>query len=142
MHEVGHAHDHDHDHHGGHAFESWAYRTERTLSTYALRRALIRLPRAIFRAKGFVYAAEDPGVRLLVQVVGGRAELRVAGSWGRATPGTELVFLAREGTMPVDALQSLLDGCRHDGRPSGEAFLQDMLGYFNRLLSGLPGHQG
>lgn len=139
VHEVGHAH--DHHHHGGHAFESWTYRTERTLSIYALRRALIRLPREIFRAKGFVYAAEDPGVRLLVQVVGGRAELRAAGSWGASTPGTELVFLAREGAMPVEALQSLLDGCRHDGLPRGEAFMQEMLGYFNRLLGGIPGHR-
>jgi G3E family GTPase len=139
VHEVGHAH--EHHHHGGHAFESWAYRTERTLSTYALRRALVRLPREIFRAKGFVYAAEDPGVRLLVQVVGGRAELRAEGSWGTSTPGTELVFLAREKTLPVEALQRMLDGCRHDGHPSGEAFMQEMLGYFNRLLSGLPGHR-
>lgn len=135
VHEVG--HDHGHHHHQGHAFETWTYRRDDPLSTYALRRALARLPPEVFRAKGFVYAAEDRRARLLVQVVGPRAHLEVEGSWD-GVPRTELVFLGREGTLPVESLRTLLDGCGSDAQPSTETFMADMLGYFNRLLDGVP----
>lgn len=142
VHEVSeqhdHAHHHHHHHHNVHAFETWTYRAEQPLSTYALRTALAKLPRQVFRAKGFVHAAEEPGARLLVHVVGGRAELRVEGEWGEDGPRTELVFLGREDSLPVEELRALLEGCQHDGRPAAEGFMDDMLGYFNRLLSGVP----
>lgn len=140
VHEVGgdHHHDHHHHHHGVHAFETWTYRSEHPLSAYSLRRALSQLPREVFRAKGFVHAAEDPSVRLLVHVVGGRAELRDEGRWGDEGPCTELVFLGREGALPTGELKALLDGCHDDGRPATEGFMDEMLGYFNRLLSGVP----
>lgn len=136
VHEVGDDHGH---HHEGHGYETWTYRSDEPLSTYGLRRALARLPPEVFRAKGFVYATEDRNARLLVHVVGPRAELRVEGSWDGAIPRTELVFLGREKTLPVDKLQALLDGCRHDAQPSTETFMEDMLGYFNRLLNGPSG---
>ncbi len=136
VHEVGH---HHHHHHHGHAFETWTYRNDAPLSTYGLRRALAQLPTPVYRAKGFVKAAEDPSVRLLVQVVGGRAELRADGPW-QDEPRTELVFLGREGTLPTDALTEQLDRCVHANAPTSEQFMDDMLGYFNRLLSGVPGH--
>lgn len=137
VHEVGHHHGH---HHHGHAFETWTFRSARPLSVYALRRALAQLPKPVVRAKGFVHTAEAPTTRLLVQVVGGRAELRDAGDWDADTPTTELVFLGAEGTLPVDELQATLAGCEHDGQPVHQGFMDDMLGYFNRLLSGVPGH--
>lgn len=138
VHEVGHAHGHAHT--DGHAFETWTYRTERPLSIYALRRALADLPREVFRAKGFARIAQDPGVRVLVQVVGGRAELREAGGWDKDPPQTALVFLGREGRLPVPALERQLDGARDDGSSSGEQHMADVLGYFNRLLSTIPAH--
>ncbi|MEM9462629.1 MAG: GTP-binding protein [Myxococcota bacterium] len=146
VHEVGHDHghdhdhDHDHDHHGVHAYETWTYQAQQPLSLYALRRALRRLPPLVFRAKGFVHVAEDPGVRVLVQVVGRRAELTTQGPWGEGDARTELVFLGPEGTLVPDELQSLMDGCRAQGVDATEGFMQDMVGYFNRLLSGVPGH--
>lgn len=150
VHEVGHAHDHDHGHghdhdhdhgsHGVHAYETWTFRTEQPLSIYALRRALRRLPPLVFRAKGFVHVAEDPSVRVLVQVVGRRAELATQEPWGERDPTTELVFLGPEGALVPDELQSLMDGCRANGVDPTEGFMQDMVGYFNRLLSGVPTH--
>lgn len=139
VHEVdgGHGH-HHHHHHGVHAFDTWTYRSQTPLSAYALRRALTQLPRAVFRAKGFVHVAQDPSVRVLVHVVGGRAELRNEGSWGDGSPCTELVFLGREGALDVEALQALLDGCHDDGQPATEGFMDEMVGYFNRLLHGVP----
>lgn len=137
IHEAGHAH--GHHHHGVHAFETYTYRAHRPLSVYGLRRALAKLPSGVYRAKGFVHVCEDPETRVLVQVVGGRAELRVHGPWGQGEPCTELVFLGREGRVPAAALQSSIDACIHDGRPAAEGFMDDMVGYFNRLLAGQPG---
>lgn len=139
VHEVGEEHGHHHD---GHAYETWTFRSERPLSIYALRRALRRLPRWVFRAKGFVQVAEDPSVRVLVQVVGGRAELSDEGPWDHTTPRSELVFLAPEGALDPSLLGSLLEECRADGSDSTEGFMQEMLGYFNRLLSGISTHGG
>jgi len=139
VHEAGHHPHHHHHEHEGHAYETWTYRSDETFSTYALRRALARLPPEVFRAKGFVYATEDRSARLLVHVVGPRAEMRVEGTWGDTQPKTELVFLGRDKSLPVDDLKTLLDSCRFDGQPSTETFMEDMLGYFNRLLNGMPG---
>jgi G3E family GTPase len=138
VHEVGHAHGH---HHHGHAFETWTFQEEKPLSIYGLRRALVALPTSVFRAKGFVQVAEDPNARLVVHVVGGRAELRPDGAWA-GPPRTELVFLGRGGGLDANALRARFEGCIHDGRPAHEAHMEDMLGYFNRLLSTLPGHLG
>lgn len=139
VHEAGHAHGH---HHHGHAFETWTFQEEVPLSIYALRRALVRLPTSVFRAKGFVHVAEDPKVRLLLHVVGGRAELRADGQWG-GPPSTELVFLGREGRLDPSVVDGLFRECVHDPRrPAHEAHMEEMLGYFNRLLSTLPAHVG
>lgn len=138
VHEVDEVHGH---HHHGDAFVTWTYRGTAPLSVYALRRALLRLPVSVFRAKGFVHVAEDPNVRLLLHVVGARAELRVDEPWTGA-PHTELVFLGREGGLDREGLELLLDGCVHDGRPAHAAHMEEMLGYFNRLLSTVPGHLG
>lgn len=137
VHEVG--HHHGHHHHHGHAFETWTYRTDAPLSTYGLRRTLAQLPAAVYRAKGFVHAAEAPEVRLLVHVVGARAELRADGPW-TDTPQTDLVFLGREGTLPTTEISKQLDKCIHTNAQPTVDFMDDMLGYFNRLLSGMPGH--
>lgn len=134
VHEVGHHHGHDHH---GHAFETWTYRSSEPLSAVSLRQALAQLPPEVFRAKGFVYATQDRPARLLVQVVGPRVELRVVDGWDDASaPSTELVFLGHEGRLPVESLRALLDGCRDYGQPSTETYMENIVGYFTRLLGG------
>ena len=145
VHEAGHrlGHHHHHHHHH-HAYETWTFDAEDPLSVHALRRALARLPAAVFRAKGWVHVAEDPKTRLLVQVVGGRAELRCVGDWNdwNQRPRSQLVFLGREGALDPPALQRLLEACRSDGRPCAELHLEAVVGDFNRLLTGGPAHHG
>ncbi len=135
VHEVGHAHGH---HHHGHAFETWTFDEDAPLCVYALRRTLGRLPPSVLRAKGFVHVAQDPEARLLVQIVGARAALHCAGSWAEP-PRSQLVFLGHEGQLDRVELERLLQACRSDGRPSPGLHMEELVGYFNRLLRGAPG---
>ncbi len=140
VHEVG--DDHGHHHHHGHGYETWTFRSEQPLSMYGLRRAMRRLPAAVFRAKGFVYAAEDQETRVVMQVAGRRVELAVDGPWPDGEATTEIVFLGTEGTLDPAELGALLESCQDERVDSIDGFMDDMLGFFNRMLSGLPMHRG
>lgn len=137
VHEVG---GHHHHHHDGPAFETWTFRSERPMSLYGLRRALRKLPKEVFRAKGFVYAAEDQATKVVMQVAGRRAELSEVGAWAEGEAATEIVFLGAEGSLDPAKLQELLESCASDRVASTEGFMDEMLGFFNRMLSGLPQH--
>ena len=139
VHEVG---SHHHHHHHGPAFETWTFRSERPMSLYGLRRALRKLPKEVFRAKGFVYAAEDRATKVVMQVAGRRAELSEVGEWNEGEEATEIVFLGPEGALVPAELQALMESCMSDRIDSTEGFMDEMLGFFNRMLSGLPPHQG
>jgi hypothetical protein len=54
------------------------------------------LPSAVYRAKGFLYLAEEPDQRVVAHVVGRRVDLRPAGQWGNSPARTELVFVSLE----------------------------------------------
>lgn len=134
------AHDHHHDHHA-HVFETWTYRTAAPLSAVTLRAALERLPHAVVRAKGFVHVGETKRVRLLVQLVGSRVEFRAHRATWEGAPLTELVFLGREGALDVRDLARTLDACRYDPRSPGQPYIDEMLGYFSRVLNTVPRHR-
>ena len=98
-----------HDH--GLDFETWSYESERPLRLSLLQQLLNHLPGTLFRVKGFVYAADNPHARLLLQLVGRRAVLSVNRPWGEAPPQTRLVFIARSGTCDFPAIEQALDRC-------------------------------
>ena len=100
---------HHHDH--GLAFETWTYTSPKPLRLGLLQQLLQNLPPALLRAKGFVYAADKPHRRILLQLVGRRATLAVKGSWTEKPPQTQLVFIARSGTCDFDAIEAALDRC-------------------------------
>ncbi len=100
---------HDHDH--GLAFETWTYTSPKPLRLGPLQQLLQYLPSALLRVKGFVYAADKPHRRILLQLVGRRATLAVKGSWTEKPPQTQLVFIARSGTCDFDAIEAALDRC-------------------------------
>ncbi|QPC83569.1 GTP-binding protein [Phototrophicus methaneseepsis] len=106
-HEAGHHH-HDHEH-STHAtiFETWSWRSDQPLSLKSLQRAIESLPTSIYRAKGFVYLADRPDERALLQVVGQRSNLTFTGeTWGATQPYTQLVLIGKAGAMDTQALQS------------------------------------
>jgi G3E family GTPase len=109
--DCNHADEH-HDH--GAAFSSWSYTSERPFSLKALRKVVLELPEAIFRAKGLIYLAEAPGRRAVLQAVGIRVNVTLGEPWGDVTPSTQLVFLSTPGGLDEQALQAALDSCLVD----------------------------
>ena len=120
--ESGTAHTHDvspegqtsscqHDHHHERLFESWTYESDSPLHLSLLQQVLSHLPNTVHRAKGFVYAAEKPHRRLLLQLVGRRATIAVDSPWEAQRPQTRLVFIAGSGTCNVSAIEQALDAC-------------------------------
>ena len=116
------AHDHDvspegqtsscqHDHHHERLFESWSYESDSPLHLSLLQQVLSHLPNTVHRAKGFVYAAEKPHRRLLLQLVGRRATIAVDSPWEKQRPQTRLVFIAGSGTCNVSAIEQALNAC-------------------------------
>ena len=105
---------HEHEHHTDHTlvFNTWCYATDRPLSRGAVRDAVGTLPATIYRAKGFVYLADNPGRKGVVHVAGKRARLITGEPWGDESPGTQLVFIGEEGGIDNCELQSRFDACQ------------------------------
>jgi len=104
-----HRHAELHDH--GSAFSTVSYVTLEPISLERLREAATELPPSVFRAKGIVYLDERPDCRVILQVVGRRAELSLGEPWGEVRPATSLVFIGRRGSLDAGSLASTLDAC-------------------------------
>ena len=104
-------HDHDHDHNHAAAFSSWSYVNAHPFSLKALRKVVLELPEAIFRAKGVIYLAEAPNRRAILQAVGTRVNVVLSDPWGDESPRTQLVFLSTPGSLDEEALQAAFDAC-------------------------------
>lgn len=100
-------------HAGGHAaaFETWMYQTEQPLSLAALKEAMRTLPGTVYRAKGIVYTSDAPERRVVLQVVGRRADISVQDEWGQRPPRTQIVVIGATGTMNPSALQEIFASC-------------------------------
>ena len=96
-------------HHHDLQFETWSYESSEPMNLGLLQQLLNHLPSTLFRAKGFVYAADKPNSRLLLQLVGRRAVLSVDRPWGDSPPQTRLVFIARSETCDFDAIRDALN---------------------------------
>jgi G3E family GTPase len=91
-------------------FETWSYESDRPVSLEALRRMVQReLPASVYRCKGIVFAADSPGKRLALQVVGRRTEISELDAWGKRTPLTQIVAIGAQ----IDAreLSEKFDAC-------------------------------
>jgi G3E family GTPase len=100
---------HGHDHSA--AFSTWSYETDQPLALEALRVAASKLPATIYRAKGIIHAADDPGQRAVLQVVGRRVDLSWAGDWGDQTPRTQIVAIGAPGAIDAEALHRTFARC-------------------------------
>lgn len=105
-----------HDH--AKAFGTWSYETDRPLSLETLREAASKLPANIYRAKGVIYAVDDPERRAVLQVVGRRVDIAVADEWGARAPHTQIVAIGAAGAMEREALQAAIERCLAPASPS------------------------
>lgn len=119
VHGVDEENEHDHDaehHHHEHTdhtlvFSTWSWTTEKPLSLKALRGMFEELPNTIYRAKGVIQLHDMADNRMILQMVGKRASLTLAGEWGDEPPRTQIVMIASHGGLDVEALRTQLEAC-------------------------------
>jgi G3E family GTPase len=101
----------DNEQHGS-RFSTQSYADDRPLSRQSLERMIKReLPANVYRCKGFVYLADDPANRYILQVVGRRSDLVADRPWGTEQPRNRIVAIAHNSTGAVDELADLFGGC-------------------------------
>ncbi|PSH65097.1 CobW family GTP-binding protein [Phyllobacterium sophorae] len=106
-----HVHGYRNDH--ADAFDTWSYETDQPLSMDALRETARKLPASIYRCKGVVHAAEEPGRRVILQVVGKRVDIAVGDEWGGREPRTRIIAIGARNGVDGAALHELFGGCRY-----------------------------
>ncbi len=105
----------EHEHHHGHAeassmFQTWSYESDRPFSLDRLRQMVRReLPASVYRCKGIIYAADFPGKRYALQIVGRRTEIAELDEWGERTPRTQIVAIGAAINAPE--LSDKFDAC-------------------------------
>jgi G3E family GTPase len=110
------ASNHDlHEHEGDVAthsdvYRSWSITIDEPVSETRLAAMLDDLPESVVRAKGFVYLAEDPSYRYLLQLVGKRRALVRDKPWGESPPQTRLVFIGVAESLNAHELTTALIG--------------------------------
>ena len=104
-------HTHSHDHANGHGFTSWVYRRDGIFDVEALKATITRLPRSVYRIKGFLRASDEPDHRHLLQAVGMRGDGQPFDEWGERPPTTALVVIADEEHVDRESVEALLDAC-------------------------------
>ncbi len=96
--------------------ERWSYRTAEPFSLDALRRMVQReLPASVYRCKGIVYAADSPGKRLALQVVGRRTQIVDIDEWGERPRLSEIVAIGNN--LDEQHLNDLFDTCQAGQAP-------------------------
>ena len=106
-------HRHEHDL----AFDTWTFQSNTPMRLGRFQQVLAHLPSTLFRAKGFLYAIEEPTSRLVLQLVGRRATITPVRSWGEENPGTRLVFISRHETVNYPAIERALRACEKPHEP-------------------------
>ena len=93
-------------------FRTWSYETDARLSLDALREAARRLPASVYRCKGVVHAAEEPGRRVILQVVGKRVDIAVGDAWNGRHPRTRIIAIGGHDGVDGASLRDAFDRCR------------------------------
>lgn len=84
--------------HGGQAHQTWTLAHDRPLTRDDVERFATGLGADIYRVKGFVHLAEDPGRRYVYQQVGRRWSLTPEAPWDAEPPRSLLVAIGRAGS--------------------------------------------
>ena len=114
-----HIHGHRNDH--TQVFRTWSYAADTPLSLEALREAARRLPASVYRCKGVVHTAEEPGRRVILQVVGKRVDISIGDEWN-GPPRTRIIAIGAHDGVDGAVLHEAFDRCR-DTAPSSPALM-------------------
>ena len=92
-------------------FKTWSYETEEPLCMEALRETARKLPSGIYRCKGVVHTAEEPGRRTILQVVGKRVDIAIADEWNGREPRTRIIAIGEHDGVDGTSLREVFDRC-------------------------------
>ena len=104
-----HAHGHRHDH--TQAFKTWSYESGAPLSLAALRETVRKLPASVYRCKGVVHSVEEPGRRVILQVVGKRVDIEIGDEWNGMEPRSRIVAIGAHDAVDPVSLRKVFDRC-------------------------------
>jgi G3E family GTPase len=103
--------DGEHTHLEAEGYSALAYRCTAPLDRWAFDALLRSLPDNIFRAKGFLWLANDPEERYRFDVTGSVREIEWVGPWLEGQqPENRMVFIGRG--LDAEVLRRQLDACR------------------------------
>ena len=107
---VGGCDDASHDHTD--TFETWSYESEHALDEDALREMVKRrLPASVYRCKGIIFSAATPDRRVVLQIVGRRADIELEDAWGDRPRKTQIVAIGERGHLDRGWLREAFDAC-------------------------------
>ena len=109
-----HVHGHRNDH--AQVFRMWSYETEEPLSLEAVRETARKLPASVYRCKGVVHTAEEPGRRVILQVVGKRVDIAIGDEWNGREPRTRIIAIGAHDGVNGASLREVFDRCRDAAR--------------------------
>ena len=92
-------------------FSTWSYETDQPLVLEALQEAMRRLPGTVYRAKGFIYSADAPRRKAVLQVVGRRVDISLHEEWGRLSPRSRIVAIGAAGGVNASQLEKMVASC-------------------------------
>jgi G3E family GTPase len=96
----------------GQAFSTWSFQTDQSLSLETLKEMVKKeLPSSIYRCKGVIYAAEVPGERAILQVVGRRSDVSLGETWDGDQPLTQIVAIGAPGGIDAGELSAKFEAC-------------------------------
>ncbi len=101
--------------HAGNQFEKWSYETDKPFSLDALQTMIRKhLPETVYRCKGVVYTADAPDHRTVLQCVGRRTDVSLAGKWNNHKRLSKIVAIGAPGSIDKKALRESFDSCLSD----------------------------
>jgi G3E family GTPase len=110
------------EHHHNSEFSTWSYSSKEKWSFNAMQRAIEKLSKDIYRAKGIVRLDLDTNDYGVLQVTGRRGSLRLVEpeSLQDEPVTTDLVFIGKPGIITNDSIRELFEQALEDANSQGE----------------------
>jgi len=106
--------------HSADSFESFTWESNEPVSMQTLNTVLGRLPKTIFRTKGFLFLSEKSDHRCILQATSGRAAITVGQPWGDEAPKSRIVFIGSHGGVNSSEISALFQEHATEHRTSSE----------------------
>jgi G3E family GTPase len=112
----------DHQEHHNSEFSTWSYSSKEKWSFNAMQRAIEKLSKDIYRAKGIVRLDLETNDYGVLQVTGRRGSLRLVEpeSLQDEPVTTDLVFIGKPGIITNDSIRELFEQALEDANSQGE----------------------